>query len=543
MKKGILSLLTWSLPFLLLAQINTSHGINWTEGLSWNEVLKKAKEENKYIFLDCFATWCGPCHEMDKQVYPDAKVGEAFNAKFISVKVQMDKTGYDNEIVKKWYRDAGRIQKNYTVNAFPTFLFFSPDGLPSHRAAGYRGPTEFIALAMDAMNPQKQYYALLKNYQPGKLDTSELKGLARALAKSGGDLATAMAVEYLSRIPKRELGSTDNLSLMREFNRSPKMQEVAAAYIAKTSPKNFLKEDNLRLIQDFKSVASVQGPVLKYLSNLKKPELAKQLSLLTVFNKDSVAKPIADKYINSLKADETFKKENLQLIAAFTQTSKDKGFRIFRENLDRIDKVMGSKTYAEATVKSIIVKEEYDPFYTAAVKTGTDNMPWPSIKETISVKYGSEMAEFLERHVKASLFEYFAQNKDKYWPEYIRSYIDKIEKNGYDTSHPQIQFLDVILINNFVFNAIFYHSDDKDQINTALKWMEGVIRRNAKDPNNFDTYANLLYKAGRIKEAIQWQEKAVQIASEEKSGYLPSFQSNLAKMKKGEPTWIKGTVN
>lgn len=114
---------------------------------------------------------------MDKDVYPDEKVGEAINQQFIAVKVQMDKTAYDNDTIKRWYNDAKRIESYYMVTSFPAFLFFYPDGTPMHRAVGYRTLNDFITLVKDALNPDKQYYAILYNYIPGIFDTSELKGL------------------------------------------------------------------------------------------------------------------------------------------------------------------------------------------------------------------------------------------------------------------------------------------------------------------------------------------------------------------------------
>ena len=37
-----------------------SQGIQFETG-SWKEVLQKAKQENKLIFVDLYTTWCGPC--------------------------------------------------------------------------------------------------------------------------------------------------------------------------------------------------------------------------------------------------------------------------------------------------------------------------------------------------------------------------------------------------------------------------------------------------------------------------------------------------
>ena len=82
----ILCLLGWGLPFLLLAQSNASKadghalpgmlsmteegkGIKGITGLFWEQIKQKAKQENKYIFIDAYTTWCGPCKMMDEYVY------------------------------------------------------------------------------------------------------------------------------------------------------------------------------------------------------------------------------------------------------------------------------------------------------------------------------------------------------------------------------------------------------------------------------------------------------------------------------------------
>src|ERR1700730_5445986 len=113
------------IPCFTMAQVKK--GIKFETLANWNQVLKRAKSENKFIFVDCYATWCGPCKYMDKEVYHNDSVGYFINAKFISVKVQMDTSKMDNDATKEWYTTARRLQGEYKVNAYPTFLFFSPN--------------------------------------------------------------------------------------------------------------------------------------------------------------------------------------------------------------------------------------------------------------------------------------------------------------------------------------------------------------------------------------------------------------------------------
>src|ERR1700760_3185564 len=106
-------------------QESPSIGIQFDHKSSWEQIKEIAKKEGKYIFVDCFATWCGPCKEMDKSIYPLQIVGDSVNRHFISVKVQIDTSKNDDEYTKSWYRQAKYLADLYHVNSLPTFLFFS----------------------------------------------------------------------------------------------------------------------------------------------------------------------------------------------------------------------------------------------------------------------------------------------------------------------------------------------------------------------------------------------------------------------------------
>jgi thiol-disulfide isomerase/thioredoxin len=168
---------------LLVANIANAQqdtGIHFEHAASWQAVRAKAKAENKFIFMDAFTTWCGPCKMMAKNIFPLKEVGEFFNANYISLKVQLDTTGKDNEEIKSWYADAHAIMKDYKVNVFPTYLFFSPDGRLVHRAVGSSDAVTFIAKGKDALDPNKQYFTLAERYKAGEREPVFLKSLAEA---------------------------------------------------------------------------------------------------------------------------------------------------------------------------------------------------------------------------------------------------------------------------------------------------------------------------------------------------------------------------
>ena len=155
-------------------------GIKFEHELTWQQILKKAAEEKKYIFMDAFTTWCGPCKYMSANVFTQEAVGELFNANFVNVKVQLDTTKKDDEQVKSWYQDAHKIMTEYKVNVFPTFLIFSPEGKLVHRMIGSSEADEFLLRGKNALSEENQYYVMLSKYNAGKKEVDFLYKLAKA---------------------------------------------------------------------------------------------------------------------------------------------------------------------------------------------------------------------------------------------------------------------------------------------------------------------------------------------------------------------------
>ncbi|MFC3200117.1 thioredoxin fold domain-containing protein [Parapedobacter deserti] len=214
-----LALIMLLLPCIALAQQES--GTHFEHGLTWAQIKEKAKQENKYLFLDCYTTWCGPCKYMTNNIFPQPKVGEFFNKNFVNAKVQMDKTDADSDEVKSWYDDADGIAKTYNVRAYPTFLIFSPEGELVHRIVGGGEADQFIARAEKALNPETQFYTQLRAYEAGKKTPEFLKNLATAAMDAyEQQKASELANEYLST--QADLYTKENLEFLAQFTQDSK---------------------------------------------------------------------------------------------------------------------------------------------------------------------------------------------------------------------------------------------------------------------------------------------------------------------------------
>ncbi|REC44166.1 thioredoxin family protein [Chryseobacterium pennipullorum] len=173
---------------LCISALAWAQGIKFEDG-NFASILAKAKKENKLIFIDAYASWCGPCKLMVKNIFPLKTVGDYYNSHFINAKIDMEKgEGID-------------LAKKYNVKAFPTYLFIDGNGETVHRTLGYVEENDFIQFAKDAEDPSKRLTALKQKFENGEKDPEFLKNLAGLTLYNDSEFAGKVLTRYFQQKP------------------------------------------------------------------------------------------------------------------------------------------------------------------------------------------------------------------------------------------------------------------------------------------------------------------------------------------------------
>lgn len=204
-----------SLMMLFLASAVTGQsGIRFTEG-SWAELLAKAKEENRLIFMDAYATWCGPCKKMAADVFPQEEVGNFYNAMFLPVKIDMEKG------------EGIALARLYNVRAYPTLLFINWKGEVVHKSVGGRQAEGLIELGKEALDDTRNFRSLERAYHADPDNSEKVMAYATALQKSYDKSYNEVIASFLKEKPADFLKSPLGWEIISKFIEDPSSEAFA----------------------------------------------------------------------------------------------------------------------------------------------------------------------------------------------------------------------------------------------------------------------------------------------------------------------------
>lgn len=251
----------------------------------------------------------------------------------------------------------------------------------------------------------------------------------------------------------------------------------------------------------------------EYKKGKKGDEFLYSLSIMAEAEKDEEnISLISRDYIKQMK--DPFTKKNLDYIKRFTQNTSSPGFIILFNNRSKVNAVLGEQE-AELKLMHLIEKDWVKPHESRA----SDMRVWDTVDADVKKKYGD-----LGLETSWQLQMFHSVNRRKW------AHLGKIFAPWYDRFGQYRKSISPGLANNLCY-SIFEHCKDSGILITAIRMMEQSLKQDSS-ANAIDTYANLLYKTGRVKEAIEWEQKAV-----DKEPYNNDFTGTLRRMQKGRKTW------
>ncbi len=197
--------------YLSVYSQSVGDGIHFLEGEKWEKILQMAQKQNKYIFMDCYTVWCGPCKALSKEIFTKKEVGDFFNANFINVKYDMEKG------------EGEKLHARYGENiiGFPTLLLINKKGEIVHRMAGFQKADVLIA-GMRAGMEGKGLFDYQNRYDNGERSLAFLKEYINALkgAFLKDDIKKLMN-DYLKNLPLEKLQEQEIWDFVSEYIKDP----------------------------------------------------------------------------------------------------------------------------------------------------------------------------------------------------------------------------------------------------------------------------------------------------------------------------------
>lgn len=208
-----------------------AQGIKFFEG-TFDEALAKAKQENKLVFVDFFATWCAPCKQMAETVFTDEEVGKYMNDKFVCMQINVETEGWQKETAER-----------FNVTVLPTLIYFKADANVVSRMAGARDKADFLNAAKVATGEQLGFEKLYDRAK-SKKDLTDMQLVLKLAPEYVGGLQGMEAQKWIVRIDrlyadyaKMKMGpdfiNKEDFQIVNKFNKKNVKDDAVMEFIVK----------------------------------------------------------------------------------------------------------------------------------------------------------------------------------------------------------------------------------------------------------------------------------------------------------------------
>lgn len=167
-------------------------GKDWKD-LNWHKTLEPALsaagKDDKPVFIDFTAEWCGWCRRLEQDTYSDPKVWEELNTRFVLAHIDGD---VHTDLVQK-----------YEVGGYPCLIVVDSSGEVLVRHSGFVRPESFsnvIIAPLEYLPLVREIEAAKKNPDPQKYDLAAEK--LRTVLHSDAEGLNILAWNWLTQEEK-----------------------------------------------------------------------------------------------------------------------------------------------------------------------------------------------------------------------------------------------------------------------------------------------------------------------------------------------------
>ena len=279
------------LLLIIYQQAFSQHSIKFEES-SFASILAKAKAEKKLVFMDAYASWCGPCKLMEKNVFTDKNVADFYNKNFVNARIDMEK-GEGRDLAIK-----------YGVRSYPTFLFLNGEGDVVGKELGYIQSKEFLELGQKNNNPQLVNTNLAEEFLKGKLDQDGLLNFIKLYASKDPILAKKASEKYFTN-KKDKSFSGEEINVLLNFTQSVDDDNYKIFIANKAAITEFLPEKNYTQFNNYlKLMKIVSGATDDKTKTIDDAKVLKEGEGL--FPKDELTKSLSVYKLNYYSAHGNF---------------------------------------------------------------------------------------------------------------------------------------------------------------------------------------------------------------------------------------------
>jgi len=188
--------------FLLILPMSIIAQVKFTEVETLEQMKaaqKKASDQMLMLFVDVYATWCGPCKMMDSEVYTDPKVAEYMNANYVNVRLDGESDYGRNYVVEQ------------QLEGYPSMFIFSDAGERVSKIVGFTPASELIATLTSVSEGFREVKNYRARHQSGTLDPEDFANYISVVRDMGNqEEAEKLAAEYVEQVMVSKSKPTDN---------------------------------------------------------------------------------------------------------------------------------------------------------------------------------------------------------------------------------------------------------------------------------------------------------------------------------------------